>query len=320
LIQGLRNVFFSNLSVGTKYLIEPKTTFFEKLESSKGGYVMALTICPECGHEVSTAATACPNCGRPLIEPAPVIERNVVVAEAARDEGFPKWLLVPIVALGAVAIFLLFALVRSSDDNDNSKNINVNIAQRKSAETRDTPGRTESAPNQVDIPSTTVSTPAAVPQTVPPQTQTDVAPVAADRGVVVIDAKVTTRTGTTQAVKNEKFYLLDEDLESILSDADLEPINGETLTNSFGLSVLYPERYGNFNRDALNAIKKHIKYDVLTDGSGKARIKDVRPDSYYLFGITKTRSGFAIWNSPVSIQGGENILNLSPARLNEFSE
>jgi hypothetical protein len=49
-------------------------------------------------------------------------------------------------------------------------------------------------------------------------------------------------------------------------------------------------------------------------------MKDVKPDSYYLFGITKSRNGFAIWSSPVSIIGGENKLNLSPATLNEMSE
>jgi len=31
---------------------------------------MALTRCPECGNEVSTAATACPKCGAPIASPA----------------------------------------------------------------------------------------------------------------------------------------------------------------------------------------------------------------------------------------------------------
>ena len=104
-----------------------------------------------------------------------------------------------------------------------------------------------------------------------------------------------------------------------MSDADLEPIEGNSLSNSFGLAVMYPERYGDFRRDALAAIQKHIKYSVTTDAAGKASMKDVKPDSYYLFGVTKTRSGFAIWDSPVTIAGGENKLNLSPARLNEMS-
>ena len=136
----------------------------------------------------------------------------------------------------------------------------------------------------------------------------------------MIDAKVATRTGAPQAVRNEKFYLLDKDLESILSAADIDPIEGQTLTNSFGLAVLYPARYGEFNSKALNAIKKHIKYNTLTDSGGKGQMKNITPDSYYLFGITKGRNGFAVWSSPVTIQAGENILNLSPQRMTEIEQ
>lgn len=31
---------------------------------------MALIECPECGHEVPSAATACPNCGHPILQPS----------------------------------------------------------------------------------------------------------------------------------------------------------------------------------------------------------------------------------------------------------
>jgi len=37
---------------------------------------MALIECPECGHEVSSAATACPNCGHPLQSAATVPEQD----------------------------------------------------------------------------------------------------------------------------------------------------------------------------------------------------------------------------------------------------
>jgi len=287
---------------------------------------MSLTNCPECGHEVSIDAVACPNCGRPLSAPTPVIQRRVVVAERATDEGFPKWVIVPIVILALVVVFLLIAITRNNEETANTRTVNVNLAQqRATTDSRDTT-RTTNPPNQVEVPSssTTVNPPSTTTapsypssSTTVPSTQTQVVP--ADKGLVVIDAKVSTKTGT-QSVKNEKFYLLDKDLESILSDADLEPIEGNSLSDSFGLAVLYPDRYGDFQRDALSAIKKHIKYNATTDGGGKASMKDVAPDSYYLFGITKTRNGFAIWSSPVSIIGGENKLNLQPAKLNEMSE
>lgn len=289
---------------------------------------MSLINCPECGHEVSNEAVACPNCGRPLAAPTPVIRRKVVVAQAPRAEGYPKWIIAPIVILAVIIIFLLIAITRN-DENANSRTVNVNLATpRKSADSRET-SRIENPPNQVEVPSssTTVNPPAST--TAPgypssstsiPSSQTDVSTLPPDKGAVVIDAKIATRSGAAQAVRNEKFYLLDKDLESILSDADLDPIEGNSLVNSLGLAMMYPDRYGDFQRDALAAIKKHVKYNATTDAAGKASMKDVKPASYYLFGITKSRAGFAVWNSPVQIIGGENKLDLQPAKLNEIAE
>jgi hypothetical protein len=291
---------------------------------------MSLINCPECGHEVSHEAVACPSCGRPLTTPTPVIQRRVVVAQP-REEGFPKWIIAPIVILGIVVIFLLIALTRNSNEDANTRTVNVNLSQQRSSTNSREPTRTENPPNQVEVPSssTTINPPSSTTTTTAPsypssstsvpssQTQVNVP---TDKGSVVIDAKVSTKTGSVQSVKNEKFYLLDKDLEEILGDADLEPIEGNSLSNSLGLAIMYPDRYGDFKNDALNAIKKHIKYNATTDGGGKAAMKDVKPDSYYLFGITKSGKGFAIWSSPVSIIGGENKLNLQPATLNEMSE
>jgi hypothetical protein len=81
---------------------------------------------------------------------------------------------------------------------------------------------------------------------------------------------------------------------------------------------MYPDKYGEFHRDALRAIKDHIKYAGTTDGSGKAQLGGVEPNSYYLFGVTRSSRGFAVWSSPVSIIGGENLLNLSPMQLTEI--
>jgi hypothetical protein len=285
---------------------------------------MSLMNCPECGHEVSNEAVACPNCGRPLSAPTPVIQRRVVVAEKPVDEGFPKWVIAPIVILALVVIVLLIAITRNNEENANTRTVNVNLDSRRSADSRES-ARTDAPPNQIQVPSssTTVNPPSSSSYpssstSVP--SSSSVTTVPADKGVVVIDAKVATKTGAVQAVRNEKFYLLDKDLDVILSEADLEPIEGNSLSDSLGLAVMYPDRYGDFQRDALNAIKKHIKYSVTTGGDGKASMKDVKPDSYYLFGITKSRTGFAIWSSPVSIIGGENQLNLQPARLNEIPD
>ncbi|HLA95472.1 MAG TPA: hypothetical protein VK612_07110, partial [Pyrinomonadaceae bacterium] len=81
-----------------------------------------------------------------------------------------------------------------------------------------------------------------------------------------------------------------------------------------------PGTYSDFNRRALEAIRGHIKYSTTTDGSGKGPMQNIEPDSYYLFGITKTPDGYAIWDQQVSIAVGQNNLNLSPARVTSVRE
>jgi len=280
---------------------------------------MSLIKCPECGHEVSTTATECPNCGRPTHRP--IAPETVITAIPRNKESIPPWVFIPLGILGVLLLLVVFFMMsRSNDDSANGVNINVS-AKRAATDTR-VPARTDS--QVVTVPPSSDAQTVTVPSSQQTTTTTVPgvagAPAPPDRGTVVLEAKTSARTGAPQAVRNEKFYLLDKDLEMILSEADVEPIEGQTLMNSLGLSVLYPDRYGEFNRAALNAIKRHIKYSTQTDGSGRAQMKDIKPDSYYLFGVTRTGKGFAVWSAPVSINAGENVLNLSPQPLTEISE
>jgi hypothetical protein len=193
-------------------------------------------------------------------------------------------------------------------DEEANQAINIDVASRRA-----TPANRETVTTNVPGEQLTVNPPSTDSQTLTvPGSQTGVTVPPPEKGTVRIDAKIATETGVSQAVKNEKFYLLDEDVETILSDAGLRPLEGQTLTNSLGLSILYPDRYADFHRDALRAINTHIKYSGTTDMAGTAQLKDVKPDSYYLFGVTRKGNGFAIWSSPVSIIAGQNALNLSP--------
>jgi hypothetical protein len=269
---------------------------------------MSLIYCPECGHEVSSAAVACPNCGRPLSAARPV-EAAPVVAHVEKKDRVPNWIFIPLGIIGAVLLIVLFVVWSRNSPDDNS-NIAVNVAARRAAVNS---GQSTTIPStSTNVPSTTSDQSVTI-----PGSQTDVSLPPA-RGTVTIDAKISTpRSNTPQPVKNERFYLLDKDLETILADARLEPIEGQTLTNSFGLSVVYPDRFGDFHRDALRAIKDHIKYAGTTDAAGKAKLGDIEPNSYYLFGVTRSGRGFAIWSSPVSIIAGENALNLSPQMVTD---
>ncbi|CAN5450632.1 hypothetical protein BH10ACI1_BH10ACI1_03540 [soil metagenome] len=294
---------------------------------------MSLITCPDCGHEISTAAVACQNCGRPITDPT--IERNVVVAEVPPPirEEFPKWVIIPLALFGVILLFILFVWMRHADDTANT-NLNVNVTTRRPTNSSRETTTVRDEPNEINVPSSDVPSTINVPQTQTqtqpqPQTQSTVTnipsettttTVRSDKGTVSFEAKVMAKTGGAQSVKNEKFYLLKKDLESILDDANIEDESGQGLRNAFGLSVLYPERYREINQKSFAAIKKNIVYSTMTGADGKAVLKDVKPDSYYLFAITKTRTGFAIWSAPVTIIPGENLLNLSPVQMTEVQQ
>jgi hypothetical protein len=222
--------------------------------------------------------------------------------------------------MAAMVVFFL-AMLFTRESEDDSANVNVNVSsKRQQTASRSSTDETDDR-QTVTVPPTSTGVPVEEPQvSTVPGTQTGVARQPADKASVVIDARVTTRTGQPQPVRNEKFYLLDKDLEIILSDAGLEPIEGNSLLNSLGISTMYPDRYGDFRQRALSAINDHIKHSGSTDSTGKASINGIEPNSYYLFGIVRTGQGFAVWSSPVVIQAGQNVLTLTPQRITEIED
>jgi hypothetical protein len=107
-------------------------------------------------------------------------------------------------------------------------------------------------------------------------------------------------------------------LDSIFADAKIEDESGQGVMSAFGISVADPTKYRDVNQKAFAAIKKHIVYSTTTDGSGKAQLQDVKPKNYYLFAITATKNGFAMWNAPVYINAGQNALDLQPVSPTEI--
>ena len=100
----------------------------------------------------------------------------------------------------------------------------------------------------------------------------------------------------------------------------LEPIKGNSLTLSPGLAAVYPNRYGDFDRNAMRAISARSKYQGKTNDAGRANITGIAPSEYYLIAISRVGHGFALWNSPVSVIAGKNVLNLSPQSIPDIPE
>ncbi|MFL6373252.1 MAG: zinc ribbon domain-containing protein [Pyrinomonadaceae bacterium] len=281
---------------------------------------MSLIFCPECGHEVSANAVACPNCGRPLVAPEP----TVVVRR--RPDGFPAWGYAAIAGSVILLVLLLILLFRGNNDDSN-----VNVALRANANraanlpvTRTDVPPTE--PSTVSVPPASGTMPVMPTTSAPPITTTSVpgsstgAPAVPDKGTAVIQAKVVDRRGNPQPAKSARFYLLDKDPEEILSQAHVQPIEGNSLTSSLGLASVFPDRFGDFQRAAMRAIAAHSKYAGTTDSSGQAKVAGVSPKEYYLFCIFRVGKGFAMWNSPITISAGDNMLDLSPQPVTEIQD
>jgi len=285
---------------------------------------MSLIYCPECGHEISAAAVACPSCGRP-INAQPAAVPRIVVNREPKTDSIPPWVIAPVILLGAIVLFGLIYLFSAGDDANTNLSVNVNARRGETARTSDRTATTSDtvATTETTVPGSSVPVTTAPsssyptsPQSVPGSSVT--VPQQSDRATVLINAKVSTRNGSPQAVRNTRFYLLDKDIETILSEAELEPIEGQTLSGSLALAFADQSRYGSFYREAMSALKEHIKYAGNTDATGKAQLGSVKPDSYYLFGVVRTSEGFAMWNSPVSVTTGENLMNLSPQPLTQM--
>ncbi len=321
---------------------------------------MSLVLCPECKNEVSNQAAACPQCGFPLVpqsfeveEPTLVRQPEVVVQRVTTvKKSFPNWVFVPI-ALGLVLVVFGFIWLAQNDESANRNQANTivrdqsaNLNARAVSATTETTALTTtqttvpSQPPVASVPSSggvyappvppngaaASTTSTTTTTTLPPITTSDVASapvaVAPSKGVVSVKATIVNQLGAQKPVRQEKFYLLDEDLETILRRANITPADGD-LPTSMGVALIDPSKRALLQK-YLAAIKPHIIHSITTDQSGSAIFKDVKPDDYYLFGITKDGNSYAIWNQNVIVNAGENVLaingNATPVTLDSVSE
>jgi hypothetical protein len=284
---------------------------------------MSLFLCPECSHEVSEAAVTCPSCGRPL-KREPV--RKVVTATNVRPkpDGLPAWAIAAMIFTGLLLVTVIFLLARGSSDEGNM-NLAVNASRpaetiRDSRPPVDVPSSSSSVPSTATMPQAPVSEPPPSSSTTVPGGSADATAPPPTRGAVTITAKTVNSRGDASPARNARFYLLEKDVETILREARVTPIEGNTLTGSLGLATANPSRFGDFQRAAMRALAANAKYTGATNAAGSASLAGVEPRQYYLFCITKVGNGFAMWDSPITVQAGDNKLDLSPARVTEISE
>lgn len=133
--------------------------------------------------------------------------------------------------------------------------------------------------------------------------------VAPQMGTLSIEAGIIYKMGGNQPVSRTEFMLLDQSLETILTEAGIPPRTTGVLS-SYAFAMLYPSQFPGVAEKAQAAIKQHAVQTVSTDFSGKAQFTDIKPGSYYVAGLSSTRKGFAIWNLPVEVKAGQNSVFL----------
>jgi hypothetical protein len=67
---------------------------------------------------------------------------------------------------------------------------------------------------------------------------------------------------------------------------------------------------GQFLGKALSAIKAHTVTTGTTDFAGKLELSGLKPALYFVYAITQTRRGHALWNVPIEIKAGRNTLTI----------
>lgn len=127
-------------------------------------------------------------------------------------------------------------------------------------------------------------------------------------GVLVIQAGIVYKVGGSQAVARVPFYLLNKDLNAILSEAGLQPDRGMSLLDTFAFATRFQgqSKYTQFYQTAMRALQPHIVAQTVTGFDGVGQFPAVPAGVYYVMGYTQTRRGFALWNVSVGIPTGQS--------------
>lgn len=136
-----------------------------------------------------------------------------------------------------------------------------------------------------------------------------------------IEAALVYKSGDVVPVARNTFYLLDENLITIIKNADVKlpdkvGVAYETVDEKFLYAISYlndefissvPE-LNKFKNDFFKAITPHIVQKITTDFGGKGVFNNLTPQTYYVFGIGRARSASLVWNLPVELSNEQNIV------------
>lgn len=149
------------------------------------------------------------------------------------------------------------------------------------------------------------------------------------KGNLAVVAGLVFKLGDVKPVARTDFYLLDQDLEKIMTDAGFEPrktnpigsvggLTGEKSGGNVGKSNIesfavwngYQSLYSEPLQKAQEAIKSHIVGTMTTDFNGKGEFTEVKTGGYFLMGLTRIGKQTVVWNMPIEIKAGKQSIIL----------
>lgn len=114
---------------------------------------------------------------------------------------------------------------------------------------------------------------------------------------IQIKAAIIYKMGGVQPVARTKFYLLNKSLAEIKKD-----VKGNSEPEEIpGMPLNYKSSYMRWldSKEVQAAIEPHIVKTLTTDFEGTGKFEDVPAGTYYIFGVTETRGGFALWDTKI---------------------
>jgi len=152
---------------------------------------------------------------------------------------------------------------------------------------------------------------------------------------ISVEAGLVFRSGDVKPVARTVFYILDDSVISIFSNAGLKPFSSRNEENTPGYNEqIYPQLvisafamihtriedltadnaqvqgFRDFHSHAIMAIQPHIVQSGTTDFSGRVKFGSLKPGVYYLMGVYKTPNGEAVWNVRVDARDNETLVVL----------
>jgi len=127
-------------------------------------------------------------------------------------------------------------------------------------------------------------------------------------GSLAIQAGIVYRYGAPQPVARTEFVILDDDPEAIITRAGIQGKKTWAMPRmSIMQSFLFMQQGGNWydGERALSSLKPHVVAGGTTDFNGNLLLTGLPAKRLYIFGMTQTRGGWAIWNVWIEIKAGQ---------------